>query len=247
MNDRYEQRRENRAPGKLSRHLNGIHTEFKNKTIDFFERKAKDLKRQSQFFPKYTKLNDKLLKASFEIALLVAKTKKPHTIGEDLVLPAAIKICETIHSSEIAEPLKKIPVSNDTIKKRIDCIAENIWSTLLLRIKQSSKFAIQLDESTDNTNNAILVVFIKYQYNSQLHEDMLFCRNLTSTAKGVDIFKTVHEFFSKNELTWEKCVGVCTDGAAAMTGKISGFISEIKNVCPNPRHVHCIIHRENLV
>lgn len=32
-----------------------------------------------------------------------------------------------------------------------------------------------------------------------------------------------------------------------MTGKISGFITEVKKVCPNARHVHCIIHRENLV
>jgi hypothetical protein len=37
------------------------------------------------------------LVASFKIASLITKAKKkPHTIGEDLVLPAAIKFFETV-------------------------------------------------------------------------------------------------------------------------------------------------------
>ena len=32
-----------------------------------------------------------------------------------------------------------------------------------------------------------------------------------------------------------------------MTGKISGFKAEVKKVCPDAKHIHCIIHREHLV
>ena len=234
-------------PGKLLRHLKAMHKEYLKKPLSFFQRKADELKRQSISFTKHAKCNDKLLKASFEIALLIAKTKKPHTVGEELVLPAAIKICETVHSSTIAEPLRQIPVSNDTIKNRIDCIGNNIKNQLLLRIKQGNTFAIQLDESTDNTNKANLMIFVRYQYDLQLHEDLLFCTDLPGTTKGLDIFITVNKFFSENNLDWKKCIAVCTDGAAAMVGNISGFIAEVRKVCPNTRHIHCILHREQLV
>ena len=42
------------------------------------------------------------------------------------------------------------------------------------------------------------------------------------------------------------CVGVTTDGAAAMTGKYSGVIQRIKNVASNAVSCHCLIHREAL-
>jgi hypothetical protein len=45
--------------------------------------------------------------------------------------------------------------------------------------------------------------------------------NLTNqpTFPGEDIFVKLNEFFTANELSWNNCVGVCTDGAAVKTGK----------------------------
>jgi hypothetical protein len=56
------------------------------------------------------------------------KLKKAHTVGENLVLPMAIKICGIVNGDKIAELLRSIPASNDTIERRIDCIADNIKS-----------------------------------------------------------------------------------------------------------------------
>jgi len=39
----------------------------------------------------------------------------------------------------------------------------------------------------------------------------------------MDIFKKVKIFFNEMGLQWKDCVGVCTDGAAAMTGHTAGF------------------------
>jgi cell division protein ZapA (FtsZ GTPase activity inhibitor) len=83
-----------------------------------------------------------------------------------------IKICETVQSLEVAEPLVKIPVSNNTIKRRINCMSENINLTLLLRIKQSSKFANQLHESTDYTNDTKLMVLLNI---NTMHSLMKIC------------------------------------------------------------------------
>lgn len=56
------------------------------------------------------------------------------------------------------------------------------------------------------------------------------------------------DFFKENDLKWSNCVGVCTDGAAAMTGRHVGFISKVKSVAnAHITFTHCMIHREALV
>ncbi|GFT73141.1 hypothetical protein TNCV_2554281 [Trichonephila clavipes] len=46
--------------------------------------------------------------------------KKPHTIAEELILPAAIEIVETMFGDNFAKELQSIPLSNDTVSRRID-------------------------------------------------------------------------------------------------------------------------------
>ena len=47
-------------------------------------------------------------------------------------------------------------------------------------------------------------------------------------------------------MKWEKLVGVCTDGAPAMLGCRSGFITRVKQKNPDTVGTHCVIHREAL-
>jgi hypothetical protein len=195
-------------PGKMIWHLNTVHPEYQNKPLEFFERKAAEQQRQTQFLTKHTQMTEKLLKASFEVALLIARTNKAHIVGENLVLPAAVEDCEIVHGNKIAETLRSIPASKDTIKRRIDCVGDNIKPQLIHRIKQSNTFAVQLDESTGIANYVQLMVFVIYQYNFQIHEDLLFRKPLSGTTK---VFKKVNEFFSENELIWSKCMhGWCS-------------------------------------
>jgi hypothetical protein len=55
-----------------------------------------------------------------------------------------------------------------------------------------------------------------------VHEDLLFCQPLERRTTGEDIFVKLNKFFIANELSWNNCIGVCTYGAAAMTGKKKG-------------------------
>jgi hypothetical protein len=59
----------------------------------------------------------KAIVASFEVSYFIAKNKKPHTIGETLLLPAAMKMCEIMHSEKYGETLKTIPLSNNTVMR----------------------------------------------------------------------------------------------------------------------------------
>ena len=49
-------------------------------------------------------------------------------------------------------------------------------------------FSLQLDESTDVTSVAQLLVFVRYSYEGKLHEDMLFCSPMEGRCTASDIF-----------------------------------------------------------
>lgn len=82
--------RESMKPSKLVRHLNTKHPNEKNKPLDFFERRLKVLEHQKTAVVQMSNVNEKALLASYRVAFRVAKAGKPHTIAENLILPAAL-------------------------------------------------------------------------------------------------------------------------------------------------------------
>jgi hypothetical protein len=50
--------------------------------------------------------SEKVLHASYEVSLLIAKSKKPHTIGETLVKPCLLKATENILGKEAEKKYK---------------------------------------------------------------------------------------------------------------------------------------------
>jgi hypothetical protein len=67
--------------------------------------------------------------------------------------------------------LIKLPLSlsNDTVRRRIQDMAYDILSQVVDEIKSgpSGMFSIQLDESTDVTHLAQLLVYVRYVYNDE--------------------------------------------------------------------------------
>ena len=139
--------------------------------------------------------------------MLIAKSKKPYNIGEELIRPAAIKMSAIVHDKKEANETRKISLSNNTVCRRIFQISEDQREQLILRIKESRKFAIQLDESTDITKMAHLLAYVRYVYNYDIHEDLLFRQPLHGRTTGMDIFQTVDDFFKEVGLLWTDCVG----------------------------------------
>ena len=85
-------------------------------------------------------LPTKALAASYKVAHLVAKAQKPHTIAESLILPAAIAMTTAMHGEKIASALKQIPLSNDSMSKRINELANDMKWQLIERVKKLQVF-----------------------------------------------------------------------------------------------------------
>ncbi|GFY59407.1 SCAN domain-containing protein 3 [Trichonephila inaurata madagascariensis] len=206
-------------PSKLLRHLNAKHPGVKDKSLEYFERKKREHEGQKKFMRATTSIKENALRASYLVANRIAKAKKSFTIGEELILPATKDICRELLGETAVEKIAHVPLSADTVTRRIEEIAEDIEAQLFERINASPWYALQVDESTDIDNKAILLVYVRYLYQEDVHEDWLCALPLPTNTRGAELFKSLDGYISR-QLKWSFCVGICTDGAAAMTGRL---------------------------
>lgn len=236
-------------PSLLKRHLAGCHSELKDKDVEFFRRKERGIKRErldaSGAFQTQTQA---AVKASYEVSYRIAQQKKPHTIGENLVLPCAVDIVRIMLGEESAKKILPLSLSNNTVQRRIADMSDDIKAQVIDEIKSAplGLFALQLDESTDVASCAQLMVFIRYIYSRNFKEEFLFCEPLQAHTRGIDVFMKLKTFFEREGLHWSNVCGVCTDGAPSMLGIHSGFQSLVKKEVPNACSIHCMLHRQAL-
>ena len=67
-------------------------------------------------------------RANIEVALLIARNKKPYAIGEDLFKLAAVKMAETMWCQTEEKKLNLVPLFARIVKELISVLAENgLW------------------------------------------------------------------------------------------------------------------------
>jgi hypothetical protein len=138
-----------------------------------------------------------------------------------------MKMSEILHGEKYGEPLKTILLSNNTVMRRIESMSKDIQEQLLTRIKYSPKFSLQIDESTDVAGLAQLLVFFRYCFEENIQKEFMFCLPLSERCTGSEIFKAVNDYLTAEDISWTNCVGICTDGAAGLTGHKKGFQAEV--------------------
>lgn len=85
----------------------------------------------------------------------------------------------------------------------------------------------------DISGKAQLIGFIRFIYKNEITNQFLFFKKLLEYTRGQDIFDTVNSYFSRANISWEMCVGICTDSTSSMVGSIKYFISLAKQINTN--------------
>lgn len=239
---------ESLKPSKLKRHLETKHPSLATKPVDYFQRRKEQMKMSVKVLNTATTLNDKAQLASYLVSYRIAKEKVPYTCGEKLILPSCVDIVSTMLDGKSADKIKCVPISDTTVSRRISDIAENLELQLVSHLQTAGEFAIQLDESTDISNCAVLLVYVRYVHEDDFLEDMLCCLTLPTHSSGSEIYRVLNDcIVGKYKLNWANCKGITTDGAANMTGKKSGVVTKISEAAGNDvTWRHCFIHREAL-
>ena len=217
-------------PSKLKAHLASIHPTHENDFENMFRsKKARFVAKGTLTQHGFQSLIKPITEASYEVALLIAKTKKAHTIGETLVKPCALVMANLVCGPEEAKKLSSVPLCYNTIKRRIDDLSKDVVAQVTQELRESRcLFSLQLDKSTNVASCSQLLVFVRYLTGFAVKEEFLFCSPLRATTKSEDIMNIVNHFMEENGIEWAKLGSLCTDGVPAIMGKRSGFVALVK-------------------
>ena len=229
-------------PSLLQRHLQNNHPDKKNRDSNHFKRLGENAKKQLDKTERQYQQSVGIVTASYEIALLVAKNKKPHTIAEEFIMPEAKVLVKHVIGDEAVSKLNSVSVSNNTMQLRITEMSTDIKEQVITEVQGSKHgFTIQLVESIDVSNYAQLLVLVHYATKDAIRNELLLINEMRTTTKGKDVLEFVENFFKKKWCPMTKLVGSTTDGAPAMLGRKSGFQARLRAVSPSS--VHCFLHR----
>ncbi len=128
---------------------------------------------------------------------------------------------------EAESELSKVPVSDNTISRRVDDLSNNV-SGILFEILQNNNFALQVDESTYITGKAQLLAFVWFENEGEIMENYFCCKEMPETTKAHDVFNILSSYLESCGLSLNRCIGICTDGAPSIIGSIQGFLSHMK-------------------
>ena len=199
--------------GRLKSHMTAKHSELQAKPISFFENlrdKSSQQKTITNLIASRQIQLDRGTMASYQISHLIAKQSKPHTVGEDLIKPAISIFLKTVLQQDDSS-LLSMPLSNNTVSKRIDSMAQDVECQLVHQLKEK-KFALQLDESTVRDGEALLLAYVRFVDNGKFCEEMLFCETLPTDTKATSIFQTVNNYLHQHKIPITSIVSCTADG-----------------------------------
>ena len=96
----------------------------------------------------------------------------------------------------------------------IDDLAADVRALLVAKLPKADYFALQLDESTDVSNDAQL--FCDLSTKMRCRRNFYSVSSCLEVKKSSEIFKVIDNVFREHDIPWPKCVAMCTDGARAM-------------------------------
>ena len=235
-------------PSRLLEHLQKNQTDKSGKTLAFFQSiwdqflKWKTM----NMFTSSSKNSDDDLKASYNVSLLIAKAGKPHTIGKELILPAVKDVIKTVLFKSPEQVIKSIALSDNSVQRRADKMAENVEETLS-KMLMTTEFSLKLDESTLPGNESLLLAYVRFIKGGSLCQKSLFARLLETDTKGESVYRAVEDYFQKKSIPFTNIISCATDGAPSIVGRHRGFLSYLKKDVPKVLTVPCVIHRQHLV
>nr|XP_057931891.1 general transcription factor II-I repeat domain-containing protein 2 [Doryrhamphus excisus] len=237
----------------IKRHYQTKHASYDKLTGNERGEKVKQLEAvltaQQSFFTRVRESNENATKASYEVATLIAKHCKPFTEGEfikDCVMKMVEKICPA-KKQEFAN----ICLARNTVVRRIEDVSLDIKRQLEAKGTEFDFFSLACDESTDASDTAQLLIFLRGVDNDMnVSEELLDLQSLKGQTRGTDLFVSVCSTVDDMKLQWNKVTGIITDGAPAMAGERSGLSSLVCNKVSEEGgsaiKLHCIIHQEVL-
>ena len=147
----------------------------------------------------------------------------------------------------LSNPSKVFRGDSATIQNDlIECLALCVEKQVLEELRNASFVAVQVDETTDVSVRTQCSIVFRYVVQSKVVERFLRFVDLSGLANSVAIADVILNIIDELGIG-DKLVGQSYDGAAVMSGRVTGVQKIVSDKYPLACFVHCWAHKLNLV
>jgi hypothetical protein len=110
---------------------------------------------------------------------------------------------------KIVSQIKAIPCSDNTVQEETVEMVADVADQIVEKIVLAKQSALQLDESTDISNDAEVVAFVRVPDKVEIVKHVLFCKSLKGNETGRTVFEVIKDFFNEQKIKWQWCEAIC--------------------------------------
>ena len=171
----------------------------------------------------------------------IAKQEIAHTTKFNSLRDLAIELgCDFLRELNLGKNAQYS--SEQIISELLQCLSMVIDEEIILGMQSSNYFSIMTDESTDISVLKQLVLVGRYLTESGIRTSFLHIGDIANgTAESIE--QAILDYLQSKALQISKLRAFGSDGAAVMTGRLSGVAVRLKTHCPRMIAVHCVNHR----
>ncbi|CAL9707870.1 unnamed protein product [Knipowitschia caucasica] len=244
--------------GNVKRHYETKHSSFEQSFPLKSDQRARKITELQAQYDRSTRLithtftaQQRANECSLKVSWILGQHKKPFsdgTVVKECLNAVAEILFEGKQKDEMCEKIKQIPMSASTAMRKSEILADDVLAQLDAAIQSAPCISLAIDESTDVTDKAQLLVYVRFLHKDkkELCEDLLGVTPLETHTRGEDIYAAIKEMLTKRGIDMKQVVSVTTDGAPAMVGKERGAVSRMKEDNSDLIAYHCLIHQTAL-
>ena len=118
-----------------------------------------------------------LLCASYKVSLIIAKAKPPHTAGEKLIKPSAVKMAQILLGRNEATRIDLVTLSDDTVNNRIADMSNDTLSQLTAQIQNSPcRISLQFDKISDIKSISQILAYVRFVKENTIADQFFLSR-----------------------------------------------------------------------
>ncbi|XP_031329535.1 zinc finger MYM-type protein 1-like [Photinus pyralis] len=140
-------------------------------------------------------------------------------------------------------------ISHDVTNELGSIMAHEVLKHLvkLVKDRDAPYFSVLIDETADVTNHEQVSICFRFVDDDFEINEVFFGFYKTESTTAETLKNILRDVLTRFDIDIKFCRGIATDGAANMTGALSGLQAKIREIEPRVIQVHCLAHSLNLV
>lgn len=138
-------------------------------------------------------------------------------------------------------------LSHDVTNELCTIISHEVLRKIIKQVQNAVYYSVMVDETSDISNHEQVTFCFRYVDSKLNIYETFFGLYKTTSTTSEDLFQIFNDVLRRFDVNIKMCRGLCTDGAANVSGAHTGLQSRIRAIEPKIIHVHCVAHSLNLV